>query len=85
MLHSLLEKESLSEAVLVSLLQEVNAHNSVDYLRQILVDVAEDLQEQTSCRAAEQASLTKASESDLSPSSVTERPIRILRAFIVSG
>jgi hypothetical protein len=78
------EKESLPEAAVVSLIQEINAHNSVDYLRQIFVDVAEDLQEQTNSRAEEQAKLTKALESDLPPNTVTERSIRILRACLVS-
>lgn len=83
-LQSLAGREVLPEAAVVSLIQEVNAHNSADYLRQILVDVAEDLQEQSSSRVEEQAKLTKDLESNLPPRTVTERPIRILRAFLVS-
>lgn len=84
-LRSLVEKESLPEAALVSLLQDVNTHNCADYFRQILVDVAEDLQEQTISRAEELTSLTKAAESTRPSSSSAQRPASILRACLVSG
>ena len=84
-LRYLAEKESLPEVALVSLLQDVNMHNSADYFRQILVDVVEDLQEQTISRAEELTSLTKAADSTIPSTSSAQRPASILRACLVSG
>lgn len=83
MLQLLFHRESFSETAVVALVQDVNAHNSVDYLQQILVDVIEDLHEQAVQRREEQIKLSNAVGSDGKPAEITGRPLRLLREFLV--
>lgn len=83
MLQLLFQKEALQEAAVVALIQQINAHNSVDYLQQILVDVIEDLQERAVQRHEEQTNLSNVSGSEGQPSTVTARPLKLLREFLV--
>lgn len=82
-LQLLFQKEALQEAAVAALLQQINAHNSVDYLQQLLVDVIEDQQERAVQRHEEQANLSKASGSEEQTLLVTARPLNLLQQFLV--
>lgn len=81
--HSLLKTNGLSESLIVSLLQEVQTHNSLDYLQQVVVDVIEDLQELENSRQEEKGKVAKDSSVELKQSDAS-RSVRVLQALLVS-
>lgn len=81
--YCLFETDRLPESLIVSLLQEVQTHNSLDYLQQIVVDVIEDLQEVENSRNEEKGKVTEDSPVE-APQPGVSRPRIILRALLVS-
>jgi hypothetical protein len=81
--HSLLKTNGLSESLIVSLLQEVQTHNSLDYLQAVVVDVIEDLQELENSRQEEKGKVAKDSSVELQQSDAS-RSVRVLQALLVS-
>ncbi|KAJ9104267.1 hypothetical protein QFC19_004084, partial [Naganishia cerealis] len=80
----LFETEILPEASIISLLTEVQTHNSLEYLQQVVVDVVEDLQELESSRKEEKGKITIDSVAEITQQD-TGRGTRILKSLLESG